>query len=114
MAYFDSPKNRVLWEMELKDLRKQKADFEAGRLHDYAGAQKRPPRGGGASQAGHSEQLEREEAAASKSAAGRPSGQAAGYGKKRPEGFGEEPGRAGAAKGAGAQIQQCKGQVMRI
>lgn len=81
MAYFDSPKNRVLWEMELKDLRKQKADFEAGRLHDYAGGRR---------------------------------AQAAGYGKKRPEGFGEEPGRAGAAKGAGAQIQQCKGQVMRI
>mgnify|MGYP000028549193 CR=1 FL=1 len=60
MAYFDSPKNRVLWEMELKDLRKQKADFEAGRLHDYAGAELRRPV--------TLEQLEREEAAASKSA----------------------------------------------
>lgn len=81
MAYFDSPKNRVLWEMELKDLRKQKADFEAGRLHDYAGAQKGLHAGAELRRPVTLEQLEREEAAASKSAAGRPSAQAAGYGK---------------------------------
>lgn len=39
MAYFDSPKNRVLWEMELKDLRRQRADFEAGKLEDFTGSQ---------------------------------------------------------------------------
>ena len=68
MAYFDSPKNRVLWEMELKDLRKQKADFEAGRLHDYAGAQKGLHAGAELRRPVTLEQLEREEAAASKSA----------------------------------------------
>ena len=34
MAYFDSPKNRVKWEIELEELRQQKEDFAAGRLHD--------------------------------------------------------------------------------
>lgn len=34
MAYFDSPKNRAIWEAELEDLRKMKADFTAGKLPD--------------------------------------------------------------------------------
>ncbi|MCD7909509.1 MAG: hypothetical protein LUH04_17870 [Clostridium sp.] len=63
MAYFDSPKNRVLWEMELKDLRRQKVDFAAGRLHDYTGVQK-DDRGKEALRRPVTlEQLEREEAA---------------------------------------------------
>ena len=66
MAYFDSPKNRVLWEMELKDLRRQKADFAAGRLHDYTGVQK-DDRGKEALRRPVTlEQLEREEASASR------------------------------------------------
>lgn len=31
MAYFDSTKNRALWEIELQSLRKRKADRAAGR-----------------------------------------------------------------------------------
>ncbi|MCC8027665.1 MAG: hypothetical protein LIP16_20465 [Clostridium sp.] len=34
MAYFDSPKNRVKWEIELEELRQKKEDFAAGRLSD--------------------------------------------------------------------------------
>lgn len=68
MAYFDSPKNRVLWEMEMKDLRRQRADFEAGRLDDFAGAKKADRMGAELRKPVTLEQLEREEAAASKSA----------------------------------------------
>jgi len=32
MAYFDSPKNRALWDKELANLRKIKADRAAGRV----------------------------------------------------------------------------------
>lgn len=32
MAYFDSPKNRAMWELELEDLKKLKADFASGKL----------------------------------------------------------------------------------
>ena len=67
MAYFDSPKNRVLWEMELKDLRKQKADFAAGRLHDYAGVQKSDRGKEALRRPVALDQLEREELKASKS-----------------------------------------------
>lgn len=34
MAYFDSPKNRVMWDVELGKLRKEKADFAAGKQKD--------------------------------------------------------------------------------
>lgn len=34
MAYFDSPKNRAIWEVELGKLRKEKADFAAGKQRD--------------------------------------------------------------------------------
>lgn len=34
MAYFDSPKNKAIWEAELGDLRKMKADFAAGKVPD--------------------------------------------------------------------------------
>ena len=34
MAYFDSPKNRAIWQAELGDLRRKKADFAAGKLPD--------------------------------------------------------------------------------
>ncbi|MFR3754476.1 MAG: hypothetical protein ACLTW9_23405 [Enterocloster sp.] len=48
MAYFDSPKNRVKWEIELEELRQQKEDFAAGRLHDTGEIKRR--HGGGTAQ----------------------------------------------------------------
>lgn len=68
MAYFDSPKNKVLWEMELKDLRRRKADFEAGRLDDVGKIQKDSRMGAERRKPVTLEQLEREEAVSIKSA----------------------------------------------
>ena len=66
MAYFDSPKNRAKWENELEEPRQQKEDFAAGRLHD-TGEIKR----GAIAEGQHRtpvtfEQLERQEASASR------------------------------------------------
>ena len=63
MAYFDSPKNRVMWEVELGKLRKEKEDFAAGRRKDT----KEKARNSRAAEASHRkpvtlEQLEKEEA----------------------------------------------------
>lgn len=63
MAYFDSPKNRVMWEVELGKLRKEKEDFAAGRRKDT----KEKARVSRAAEASHRkpvtlEQLEKEEA----------------------------------------------------
>lgn len=63
MAYFDSPKNRVIWEVELGRLRKEKEDFAAGRRKDT----KEKARTSLAAEASHRkpvtlEQLEKEEA----------------------------------------------------
>lgn len=38
MAYFDSTKNRALWEIEMVSLRKARADREAGRLPEAKAA----------------------------------------------------------------------------
>lgn len=63
MAYFDSPKNRVMWEVELGKLRKEKEDFAAGRRKDT----KEKVKTSRAAEASHRkpvtlEQLEKEEA----------------------------------------------------
>lgn len=63
MAYFDSPKNRVMWEVELGKLRKEKEDFATGRRKDI----KEKAKTSRAAEASHRkpvtlEQLEKEEA----------------------------------------------------
>lgn len=63
MAYFDSPKNRVMWEVELGKLRKEKEDFASGKHKDT----KEKSRVSRAAEASHRkpvtlEQLEKEEA----------------------------------------------------
>lgn len=40
MAYFDSSKNRALWEIELQELKRQRADRQAGKT---SGIVKREP-----------------------------------------------------------------------
>lgn len=63
MAYFDSPKNRVMWEVELGKLRKEKEDFASGKRKDTM----EKARVSRAAEASHRkpvtlEQLEKEEA----------------------------------------------------
>lgn len=67
MAYFDSPKNKVLWEMELKELRKQREDFAAGKLVDIDELQKSRQMGAEHRKPVTMEQLEKEEHLASAS-----------------------------------------------
>ena len=62
MAYFDSPKNRVKWEIELEELRQQKEDFAAGRLHDTGEIKRGAMAEGQHRKPVTFEQLEREEA----------------------------------------------------
>lgn len=66
MAYFDSPKNRVKWEIELEELRQQKEDFAAGRLHDTGEIKRGAMAEGQHRKPVTFEQLEREEASASR------------------------------------------------
>ena len=66
MAYFDSPKNRVSWEIELEELRQQKEDFAAGRLHDTGEIKRGAMAEGQHRKPVTFEQLEREEASASR------------------------------------------------
>ena len=66
MAYFDIPKNRVKWEIELEELRQQKEDFAAGRLHDTGEIKRGAMAEGQHIKPVTFEQLEREEASASR------------------------------------------------
>lgn len=66
MAYFDSPKNRVKWEIELGELRQQKEDFAAGRLHDTDELKRSAMAEGQHRKSVTFEQLEREEASVSR------------------------------------------------
>lgn len=66
MAYFDSPKNRVKWEIELEELRQQKEDFAAGRLRDTDEIRRSAMAQGQHRKPVTFEQLEREEASASR------------------------------------------------
>jgi len=66
MAYFDSPKNRAIWEAELNGLRKQKADFASGRLPEQAPVKSGPVLGEEHRKPVTYEQLAKEEEAASK------------------------------------------------
>ena len=66
MAYFDSPKNSGKWEIELEELRQQKEDFAAGRLHDTGEIKRGAMAEGQHRKPVTFEQLEREEASASR------------------------------------------------
>ena len=66
MAYFASPKNRVKWELELEELRQQKEDFAAGRLHDTGEIKRGAMAEGQHRKPVTFEQLEGEEASASR------------------------------------------------
>lgn len=66
MAYFDSPKNRVKWEIELEELRQQKEDFAAGRLLDTKEIKRGAMAEGQHRKPVTLEQLEREEASVSR------------------------------------------------
>lgn len=71
MAYFDSKKNRALWEIELQELRKEKAARAAGKIPQHVRTtEKKSNLDMGAIRTSYKELL-KEEAAASKKSFGR-------------------------------------------
>lgn len=71
MAYFDSKKNRALWEIELQELRKEKAARAAGKVPQHARTvEKKSNLDRGAIRTSYKELL-KEEALASKKSLGR-------------------------------------------